>query len=227
MKKLFMIGTGTDVGKTFVSGLIVKKMAKAGLKVGYFKIAASGNIRDVDGCLRPVDALWIKNASGIDQSLESACPYVYEAAVSPHLASRLEGNPVEIGVVRERFEALSRSFDYTVIEGCGGIVCPLRIDGETILLEDAIRELDSPCLLVAGSGLGTINEVVLTVEYARIKKIPLRGIIFNRFRRGNALCEDNARVCELLTGQKVAARVREGALDLDLDLSTLIDLFSD
>lgn len=103
-KKLFITGTGTDVGKTFVTGLILKKLHESGLDAAYYKAAMSGNERRPDGSLIPGDALHVKNVSGISQSLQGMCPYVYEAAVSPHLASRLEGNPVQMEVVKQGFE---------------------------------------------------------------------------------------------------------------------------
>ncbi len=87
-KNIFIVGTGTDVGKTFVSGLIVKKLAESGCNVGYFKAAVSGNERSADGSLVPGDAVHVKTASGISQPVEQMCPYVYQTAVSPHLAAR-------------------------------------------------------------------------------------------------------------------------------------------
>ena len=90
---LFVIGTGTDVGKTYVTALIVKKLKDSGVSAAYYKAAMSGNQRDGDGKLIPGDALLVKEISGISQPLEEMCPYVYERAFSPHLASRIEGNP--------------------------------------------------------------------------------------------------------------------------------------
>lgn len=91
---LFVIGTGTDVGKTYVTGLLVKALHESGAKAAYYKAAMSGNKRNPDGTLCPGDAAHVKAASGIPQPLDTMCPYVYERAVSPHLATRLEGNPV-------------------------------------------------------------------------------------------------------------------------------------
>lgn len=82
-KTLFITGTGTDVGKTFVSGLILKKLRQAGLSAGYYKAAMSGNPRRPDGTLIPGDALYVKEISGLEQPLEEMCPYVYENALSP------------------------------------------------------------------------------------------------------------------------------------------------
>ena len=94
-KGLFITGTGTDVGKTYVSGLILKKLRENGLSCGYFKAAMSGNVRGENGALILGDAAFVKQISGISQALEDTCPYVYERAVSPHLAARLEGNPAD------------------------------------------------------------------------------------------------------------------------------------
>ena len=95
-KKLFITGTGTDIGKTYVTGLILKKLQESGRRAAYYKAAMSGNERDEEGHLIPGDALHVKTVSGITQPLKTMCPYVYETAVSPHLASRLEGDPVQM-----------------------------------------------------------------------------------------------------------------------------------
>ena len=73
-KTLFVIGTGTDVGKTYVTGLIVKKLREHGRKAAYFKAAMSGNERDAQGNLIPSDALHVKTISGIEQPLTTMCP---------------------------------------------------------------------------------------------------------------------------------------------------------
>ena len=122
MKQLMIIGTDTDVGKTYVSGLILKKLHENGKKAAYFKAAMSGNERRPDGSLIPGDALQVKNMSGIRQPLEEMCPYVYETAVSPHLASRLEGNPVRMEAVLEGFHKVCEEYEYVTMEGSGGIL---------------------------------------------------------------------------------------------------------
>ena len=75
-KAIFLTGTGTDIGKTFIAGLIVKKLAGAGKNPAYYKAAMSGNDRRADGSLIPGDALCVKTMSGITQRLEDMCPYV-------------------------------------------------------------------------------------------------------------------------------------------------------
>ena len=139
-KAIFLTGTGTDIGKTFIAGLIVKKLAQAGKNPAYYKAAMSGNDRRSDESLIPGDALFVRQMSGISQPLDEMCPYVYENAWSPHLASRVEGNPVDLAVVREGFAKVAENYDYITMEGSGGILCPLCFDERKIQLEDADKK---------------------------------------------------------------------------------------
>ena len=137
-KKIFITGTGTDVGKTFVTGLLVKKLQENGLGAAYYKAAMSGNERTKDGTLVPGDALYVKQVSGITQPLAQMCPYIYETAVSPHLASRIEGNPVDLKEVVKGFEEVCQQYEYVTMEGSGGILCPMCFDETELWLEDVI-----------------------------------------------------------------------------------------
>ena len=227
-RNLFITGTGTEIGKTYIAGLIVKTLHEAGLDVAYYKAAMSGNERRPDGSLIPGDALFVRELSGISQSLESMCPYVYENAVSPHLAAKLEGHPVSMEVIEQTFRAVCHEHDYVVVEGSGGITCPLRFDDEQIQLEDIVRRFHLPSLLVADAGLGTINGVVLTYEYMKQKKLPLKGIIINNFHTGNVMEEDNKHMCEKLTGLDVLACVSQGdKMFSELQAEKLSALFAD
>lgn len=226
-KSLFIAGTGTDVGKTFVTGLILKKLTAVGHKAAYYKAAMSGNPRGQDGVPIPGDAVQAARLSGISQPLAQMCPYVYENAVSPHLAARLEGNPVDFENVAKGFYRLCAQYDYVTVEGSGGIVCPIRYDGTKLFLWEIVKQLRLPCLLIADAGLGTINDVVLTVSFMREKGIEAAGIIFNRFHPGNMMEEDNRFMCEDLTGVKVLDCVCENAASLTVDADTLTKLFQE
>ncbi len=226
-KKIFITGTGTDVGKTYVTGLIVKKLKESGMNAAYYKAAMSGNERTEKGMLLPGDAQYVKTVSGIEQSLACMCPYVYEAAVSPHLASRIEGNPVMLQEVVKGFEEVCRQYDYVTMEGSGGILCPICFDERELWLEDVIRELGLSSLIVADAGLGTINSVVLTVEYMRAKGLPVKGIIFNRFHPGDRMEEDNLRMCEHRTKLPVLACVEADSGTLDMEIEKLTSLYEE
>ncbi len=225
-KGIFITGTGTDVGKTYVTALLVKALEEAGVKAAYYKAAASGNRRDSQGRLVPGDAAWVKEVSGIAQPLESMVPYRYEEAVSPHLAARKEGNPVEISVVRQGYRKLCREYGYVTMEGSGGILCPLRWeDGKELWLEDVVRELHLPCLVVADAGLGTINSTVLTLEYLNQKGITAKGIILNHFHPGNEMEMDNLRMVERRGAVPVVACVQEHAEKIELAPEQLMALY--
>lgn len=224
-KNLFITGTGTDIGKTYITGLILKKFIENQKSAAYYKAAMSGNERDAQGNLIPGDALQVKTVSGTRQPLEEMCPYVYETAVSPHLAAQIEGNPVEMQEVLHRFDAVCNRYEYVTVEGSGGIVCPMRFDEQNIQLQDFIRARNLNCLLVADAGLGTINSVVLTVEYMRAHQINVKGIVLNHYQKASKLCEDNLFMCESMTGLQVLACVSEGDCDLDISFERLQALY--
>ena len=226
-KAVFITGTGTDMGKTYLSGLIVKKLAQAGKNPAYYKAAMSGNDRRADGSLIPGDALFVKEMSGISQSLDDMCPYVYENAWSPHLASRVEDNPVDLDVVRRGFLKAANDYEYITMEGSGGILCPLCFDERKIQLEDVIREFELSSILVADAGLGTINSVVLTAEYMKAHSLPIKGIIFNHYHPGNIMEEDNIAMCQYMTGLPVIAKVQDNAKDLDIDADVLAEFYDE
>ena len=112
-KALFVTGTGTDVGKTYVTALMVKKLAESGENAAYYKAAMSGNRRRSDGSLIPGDAMFVQQTAGLSQPLGEMCPYVYEHAWSPHLAARYEGNPPELPA------AFSARFAQRTAKRCG------------------------------------------------------------------------------------------------------------
>lgn len=226
-KGIFVTGTGTDIGKTYVTGLIVKKLAQAGCQPAYYKAAMSGNARRPDGSLIPGDALFVKDFAAIPQDLASMCHYVYENAYSPHLASRIEGNPVELQVVHQGFYDLVPKYDYITVEGSGGILCPICFDEATIQLEDVIKDLHLACIIIADAGLGTINNVVLTYEYMKSHELPVKGIIFNNYHPANIMEDDNIAMCQYMTGLPVLAKVQPGAKDLDIDVEVLKDLYDE
>ena len=226
-KALFVTGTGTDTGKTYITGLIVKKLQEAKKNPAYYKAAMSGNDRRPDGTLIPGDALAVQTMSGIDQSLTSMCPYVYEHAYSPHLASRLEGNPVVMDVVTHGFADVTAIYDYVTVEGSGGILCPICFDEARIQLEDVVKELHLSSILIADAGLGTINSVVLTAEYMKTHELPLKGIIFNHYHPGDVMEDDNIFMCEHMTGLPTLAKVQDGDTELDMNIDALCALYDE
>ncbi len=224
-KGLFVSATGTDVGKTYVTALLVKKLVQAGLAAGYYKAALSG-AEWQNGQLVPGDADYVRRVAGLKQTYAEMVSYVYENAVSPHLAARLEQPPVELSRIRKDFYSVAAAYDYVTMEGSGGIVCPIRYDDEQqLFLADIIQELRLPVLLVADAGLGTLNSVVTTCEYMQNHNLPLAGIILNNYDENQFMHRDNRLMIEKLTGQPPLAVVAPGCTDLALAAADLAALY--
>ncbi|MEA4988452.1 MAG: dethiobiotin synthase [Anaerovorax sp.] len=213
-KGIFITATGTDIGKTFVSALLVKYLRKQRIHAGYFKPVLSG-AQKKEGVLIGSDVHYVCNTARLEKNAEDLVSYAFEAAVSPHLAAKLEDKTVKKEKILDDFLRASQEFDYMVVEGCGGIVCPLRLDEESLMLVDVIQMLKLELMIVASAGLGTINTVVLTVDFAKKHNIPIQGIILNHYEKGNYLHEDNRRQIERLTGIPVIALVQEDADELE------------
>ena len=219
-KGLFITGTDTDVGKSYVTALLVKTLRKAGFDVGYYKAAISGAPTVAES-----DAGFVNRFAGINEPEDMILSYLYQNAVSPHLAARIEGNPVEKEVILKAWERVTKAYPYVTMEGSGGIMCPIRHDEKAVYyLEDIIQWLHLPVLVVANAGLGTINHVVTTCEYIKNRHIPVKGILLNHWK-GGIMEEDNVKMIEEITGVKVLAKIRDGDSLLDIDAEEIISLY--
>ena len=104
-KAIFVTATGTDVGKTYISALIVKKLRELGYNCGYFKPALSGAI-EKDGEFIPGDCDFVLKTAGINANPMDFVSYVYRTAVSPHLASEIENKPIKIEKIKSDFKRI-------------------------------------------------------------------------------------------------------------------------
>lgn len=209
-KTIFITATGTDIGKTYVSGLIAKHIKDKGLNIGYYKAALSGS-----NDIKDSDAWYVKQQADLLDSYDEMVSYTYKHAYSPHLAAQIEGNPPDIKIIKNAYKDISKKHDYMIVEGSGGIICPIRYDNnQKIFLEDIIKELNIPSLIIADAGLGTINSTVLTIKYMRSKNLKINGVILNRFEAENEMHNDNKKMIEDMTGVKIIGVVIDGILKL-------------
>ena len=224
-KGLFITAIGTDVGKTYITGLLVKRLRDAGVNAGYYKAALSGAEEQPDGSWLPGDAAFVAKLAGIPEKPESLVSYIYKEAVSPHLAALREGNPVDMEKIAADYAASLAKYDYVTMEGSGGIICPIRWDEEHILLEDIIKRLGLGVLVISNAALGSINNCVLTISYLKQKNIPIRGIILNNYDDSDFMQADNKRMMEELTAVPVLACVPPDAKEIDIDVEVLKSLY--
>ncbi|MDD4355976.1 MAG: dethiobiotin synthase [Smithellaceae bacterium] len=193
---IYIIGTDTGVGKTAVAAGMMRLLLKNQCRAAYFKPVASG-MTVVDGARVSVDAAFVNVVSGFADNPEQVTPFVYADAVSPHLASRMAGRPIDKDVVSKSLDALKARYDWIVAESAGGLAVPLNDCG--FMQYDLIRELKFPCLLVARTGLGTINHTLLTLSYAKSAGLIVKGIIMNVM--GDSPIErDNVETIKKLSG---------------------------
>ena len=196
-RAFWVLGTGTDVGKTFLSGFLVAGLRRRGRDAGYYKPVASGAVRTPRG-LAASDALWVARVSGLEDDPVSLGGCVYETRVSPHLAARLEGRPLD----RRRLEADLVRWrgirDPLVVEGAGGLAVPL--DDRGTLMADLAGASGLPAVLVAAPGLGTLNHAALSAAFARGRGIPLLGVVVCGHRPEDPVERDNLLWMERMTG---------------------------
>lgn len=219
-KGIFITGTDTDIGKTYVTALLVKTLREAGYDAGYYKAAISGADSVAES-----DAGFVNRFAGIGESEDMLLSYLYKHAVSPHLAARMEGHPVEKEVILAGWARAAARYPYVTMEGSGGICCPIRHDEKAVYyLEDIVHWLHLPSLIVADAGLGTINHVVLTAFYMKARELPVKGVLLNNWK-GGVMEEDNVKMIEEMTGLPVLAKIHRSDAVIDADPALLASLY--
>jgi dethiobiotin synthetase len=169
--RIFVTGTGTEVGKTVVAATIAHTLASEGQRVHVFKPAVTGLDEGVE-----TDHALLRRASGSEQSDEEIAPYRYGPPASPHLAAALAGEGIDPDRLRQAAGAAAKDADALVCEGVGGLLVPLA---PTYLVRDLAADLGYPLVVVASPGLGTINHTLLTVEAARTAGLHVAAIVLN------------------------------------------------
>lgn len=201
MPALFIIGTDTGVGKTIVTGLLARYLLESGLNVVTQKWVETGCKKEISEDIKTHLAIMKKNLSYIEGDRSNVSPYVFKAASSPHLASGMEKRKISAEKIKNSFKILSQKFDFVLVETAGGALVPYTSGS---LLIDLAKGLHIPVLVVVGNKLGAINHTLLTIEALKKRKMKIIGIIFNNFKKENALIlRDNPHIVELISGQRV------------------------
>jgi dethiobiotin synthetase len=215
---LFITGTDTDVGKTYVGCLIARQLRAAGHRVGVYKPAASG-CRSVDGDLVSDDALMLWEAAGRPGPLADVCSQRFAAPLAPHLAALAEGRSLSAAAMREGFAAWRGACDVLLVEGAGGLMSPMGDDEYNATLAE---EFGLPLLIVAPNKLGTINQTLQTLIAAAAwgESLPVAGIVLSHpaLPHDDVSLATNRRELETRAVPPVLAEVRHGADEFDVDV---------
>ncbi len=193
--KIMITGTDTSVGKTLVAALLLDYLKNRGVDVGYLKLVSCGG-EQADDCL------YCEEKSGV----QGEVVYHFGLAASPHLAARQQGEEVDPARLSAVI-AQKNCYDVLVMEGAGGLCVPLN---DETLLVDFMKAHPVPTILVARSGLGTLNHTLLSVEALQARKIPLLGIIFSdeeSYDQDDLLVQDNMATIARITGLPILGRL--------------------
>lgn len=174
-KHIFISGIDTDCGKTYITGLLAKKINNLNIQCITSKIVQTG----CNGISEDIEQH--RKAMGIDllpEDLDSTtCPFVYSFAASPHLSAKIDKIPFNISKTEDCINKLKRKYDIVLTEGAGGITVPLT---DTILTSDYLKNSQVPVILVSSSKLGSLNHTILSIEYCRNNNINLFAVIYNQ-----------------------------------------------
>lgn len=177
---LFITGTDTGVGKTYVAARIAEALRRSGRRVGVYKPVASGCVRHGSELISD-DAVALWEAAGRPGELAAVCPQRFEAPLAPPLAARREGREIDARRLRSGVEYWRPHSDIVLVEGAGGLLSPLTEDE---YVADLAQDLGWPLLVVAPNVLGVINhtlQTLLTAAYYR-QGLAVAGVVLNDVR---------------------------------------------
>lgn len=175
IKRYFVTGTDTEVGKTVASSALLQAAARAGYQTAGYKPVASGSEETADG-LRNSDALALQQNSTLALRYDEVNPYTFAEPTSPHIVSRDEGRPIDPAVLSAGLRALEARAEWVLVEGAGGWFTPL---GEAFSFADWVVQEQLPVILVVGIKLGCINHALLTAAAVQAAGLPLAGWVAN------------------------------------------------
>jgi len=179
LKSIFVTGTDTDVGKTYITAGLGVVLQKMGIDVGVMKPFAAGSAQKKSYKSEDIEIL--SHAAQVCDPENLVNPQFFPISASPYTAwKRLKTKP-KIPTILSSFKKLSKLHDMILVEGMGGIMTPILKD---YYITNLIKEMKIPTVIVARSKVGTVNHTIMTVKMCEKYKIPIKGIIINNFDTG-------------------------------------------
>jgi len=183
----FVTATDTGVGKTVITAALIKIAGMLGLRAGGMKPIETGCLSPDSNVqsprfevqnknLMPADGMFLREMAGMDDSIDLVTPVRFEEPLAPLPASEIEGTQVDLEKIQRAYSILAAKYDVVIVEGIGGLLVPISKD---YFIIDLAKEFGLPLIVVARSGLGTINHTLLTVNYAIKEGVHVAGIIIN------------------------------------------------
>lgn len=188
----FIVGTDTNVGKTYVASALLRYFAAKGIKAVGMKPVASGCEPGSHGIwqgqLMNDDVVALHEAGNVAAPLELINPYRFAPAIAPHIAAEKAGVEIDLDLIVRSYHALAEMADMLVVEGAGGFFVPVNASQT---LADLAVKLDLPVILVVGMRLGCINHALLTVEAIKSRGLVLAGWVANQLEPDMPMFAEN------------------------------------
>lgn len=204
---VFIAGTDTGIGKTFIACALLRALRASGLRAVGMKPVASGCEPTLQG-LRNEDALALIAASDPQPAYAVCNPYAFAEPVSPHLAAWKAGVGIEMARIRTTYARLAAQADIVLVEGVGGWLAPLSNTRNADAIPKALR---LPVIMVVGLKLGCLNHAQLTARAILADDCELTGWIGNRIDPTMAMVEENIETLRRLLPAPCLGVVRGGA----------------
>lgn len=187
MPGVFIIGTDTEVGKTYQAVKLAQALCARSIRVGAYKPVASGVMTQPANNLGtstaspthphlPSDATLLQAAAQIPEPIERICPQSFRAPLAPPVAASLEGRTVDEPMLRTGAEWWKNACDFLIVEGAGGALSPISA---SLTVLDLACSLGLPLIVVAANRLGVVNHVLLTLEASAARGLRVIGIVLN------------------------------------------------
>ena len=192
MKRWFITGTDTEIGKTYVASALIRHLVALGYRVAGMKPVASGCEKSSNG-LRNSDALSLMAGANVSLPYDDVNPFAFGPAIAPHIAAQEAGQLIDIakiGAIAQTIEA-----DYLVIEGVGGWCVPL---GDECMLAELAKATADEVIIVVGMRLGCINHALLTAAQVERDGMPLKGWIANHVDPDMQVQSENLKTLQTL-----------------------------
>lgn len=204
MSALFVIGTDTGVGKTWIAAALLRSLAAAGFRAVGMKPVAAGF---EPGTSINADVAALCDAGNVDAPLEWRNPYAFAAPVAPHLAAAESGVTIDMTRIADAAARLRARADALVVEGAGGALVPIDRTHDML---DVAAALELPLLLVVGMRLGCLNHALATVLAVQRRGLVLAGWVANAMAPGMALLARNVEALAERIGSPPLACVAAG-----------------
>ena len=202
LKSLFITGTDTDVGKTYITAGLAIVIRKMGIDVGIMKPFAAGTAQKKGYKSRDV-AMLSKMAQVCDaENLMN--PQFFPTPASPYTAWKNLKIKPRINSVLSSFKRLSRIHSVMLVEGMGGIMTPILKD---YFITNLIKDMAIPVILVTRTKIGTINHTMMTIKMCEKYKIPIKGIIINDLDSDGYKTKELTRDLKSLTGLPILGSI--------------------